>query len=609
MSRWLALAVLAAAIVPYANTVGHGFAVDDAFIAQSPLLERPWELQAVFSNGFYKPEDRVLGIYRPLANGSVLLNATFARAFFGDALNPVPFHAVNLLLHAGASLLLLLWLLRLGIARFVGAACALLWAVHPIHVEVVSNVTVRSESLAAVFGLGFLILHRAGRSWLAAPCFLAALFCKESAVVFLPLAAAADLLFAEARPPRAPGPFLSRSLRALAVPAVLLVGWLVLRGAILARESFVPPEVENPLVAAPVLPRVLTAAKVQVLYLRDLFFPYHLSTDWSFDQIPLVTSASDPSVLAFALILAAAVAAGVLFRRRRPEVSFAVLGYACAFAPASNFLFPIGTIMADRLAYVPSIFLCLLVATLLDPIRRRANLLAGAVAGVAIVALGVFAFQSNRFWKDELTLFREQVRTSPLSAKSHGNLGVALLNGGRFQEAVAEFRESIRIYPRRPPPYIGMANALDAIGADPELSIQAWSDALRHVPIGATPTLRRALRLVDLGRWQEIAELCRETATTDPEAKFLASLERILLAADRLKKTTPTPTRWESGAEKLQQGDPGGAIIATARAIHQGAVPRERMAEAFEIQIAAYEQLGNERRVNELREALAEIPR
>ncbi|MFN0009961.1 MAG: protein O-mannosyl-transferase TMTC1-related protein [Planctomycetota bacterium] len=599
ISRGLALAVLAAAIVPYANTLGHGFAVDDAFIAQSPLLHRPWDVGAVFSNGFYKPEDRVLGIYRPLANASVLLNAALARAIFGDALNPVPFHAVNLLLHAGASLLLLLWLLRLGIARFAAGACALLWAVHPIHAEVVSNVTVRSESLAAVFGLGFLILHRAGRNWLGALCFFGALCSKEPAVSFLPLAAIADRLW----PPSVSS---SRTLRAFGLPAVILVAWLVLRGSILAGEPFVPPAVENPLVTAPVLPRVLTAAKVQLLYLRDHFFPFHLSTDWSFDQIPLVTGAVDPAVLAFAVILAGAVAAGVFFRRRQPEVGFAVLGYACAFAPTSNFLLPIGTIMADRLAYVPSIFPCLLAATMLACLRQRWHAAAGALSALPIVALGLLAFRANRSWKDELTLFREQVRTAPRSAKSHGNLGVALLNRGQFHEAIAEFRESIRIYPRRPPPYIGMANALDAIGADPELSIQAWSDALRYVPLDATPALRRALRLVDLGRWAELAEQCRETTATDPEAKHLPSLERILVAADRLRAAPPAPTAWETGADKLLLGDPGAAVLAVARAIHQGAVPRDRIADALAIQMAAYERMGNVSRASELRAAAAE---
>ena len=553
----------------------------------------------MFANGYYAAHERILGLYRPLGNWSLLLNAALARSLFGGVANPVPYHAVNVLLHAGASLLLLVWLGRLGLARLVAGGCALLWAVHPIHAEVVANVTARYESLAAVLGLSFLVLHRAGRAIPAALCFLAALLSKESAVVFLPIAAAADALFPATASPR--------PWRRLIAPAVLLAGWLALRAAILAREAYVPPDVENPLVTASVLARVLTACQVQLLYLRDHALPLWMSTDWSFDQIPLVRSAADPSVVGFAAVLAGAVVLAIACRRARPAATFAVLGYAIAFAPASNFLFPIGTILADRLAYVPSIFACLLLAVLLVEIDRRARAVAAVAAVGAIVALGFLAVRSNRLWKDELTLYHDQVRTAPRSAKAHAGLGVALLNAGQLHESIGEFRESIRIHSRRPQPYLGMAQALDRLGADPELSIQAWSDALRHVPVGRTRALSRARRLVDLGRWSELRDLCRQTAAADPRDLFLPSLERILLAAERLARTPATEGAIERGARQLTQGNPGGAVVEIARAIHRGDVPADRLSEALTIQAAAYVRIGDEKRSRELLEAAAEV--
>jgi len=117
----------------------------------------------------------------------------------------------------------------------------------------------------------------------------------------------------------------------------------------------------------------------------------------------------------------------------------------------------------------------------------------------------------------------------------------------------------------------------------------------------------RALRLVDLGRWSELRALCRETAAADPRDLFLPSLERILLAAERLARTPAIEGAIERGANLLRQGDPGGAVVEIARAIHRGDVPAERMSEALVIQAAAYVRIGNENRSRELLEAAAEV--
>ena len=76
-----------------------------------------------------------------------------------------------------------------GVAALVVlvVAGALVFAVHPVHVEAVSNLVGRSDVICAAFTLAALLAHRR-RSWLAVPCYAAALFAKESGVTFIGLA-------------------------------------------------------------------------------------------------------------------------------------------------------------------------------------------------------------------------------------------------------------------------------------------------------------------------------------------------------------------------------------------------------------------------------------
>ena len=188
---WLAIA---RGIGCYASTLAYGLVYDDKVIASSPLLSRPFDVLAVLRNEFYAEAFRTTAVYRPLSQWSFLLNGRVNELLFGAWDHGFGFHAPNVLLHAASSLLLFAWLRALPLRAPVPFVAALLFAVHPIHVEVVANVFGRSESMTLAFGLGFLLAHRRGATLLAALLYLLAMWSKESGVTFLGVALLADLL-------------------------------------------------------------------------------------------------------------------------------------------------------------------------------------------------------------------------------------------------------------------------------------------------------------------------------------------------------------------------------------------------------------------------------
>src|SRR5262249_11377153 len=154
--------------------------------------------------------------------------------------------------------------------------------------------------------------------------------------------------------------------------------------------------------------------------------------------------------------------------------AFCVVGYAILFSVTSNFLLPIGSIMADRFAYAPSMLFCLLLAVALCALRPRAL----GIAGVAVLTIA-FACRSllqSEAWKDDLTLGQLQVRTAPESAKAHELLATALLERGRAAEAVVEYQKSIEIYSIRSEPYLGLGMAYESLEEDPDVLITTWAN-------------------------------------------------------------------------------------------------------------------------------------
>ncbi|MBD3236107.1 MAG: hypothetical protein GF330_05345, partial [Candidatus Eisenbacteria bacterium] len=137
-----------AALLPYGNALRTGFAYDDAAIViENPTASpaAPWWTPLVRP---YWPEPHDAGLYRPLTS----LTYRLQRGWTGTA--PVPFHLLNVLLHAATSLLAYAVLRRLFTRQGWALPIALLFAVHPLHTEAVTGIVGRAELLAALCGLG-----------------------------------------------------------------------------------------------------------------------------------------------------------------------------------------------------------------------------------------------------------------------------------------------------------------------------------------------------------------------------------------------------------------------------------------------------------------------
>jgi tetratricopeptide (TPR) repeat protein len=597
---WIPAALLAAAAIAcYAATIGYGFAYDDRQLPMSPLLARPFDFLAVLRNEYYPPKLEYIALYRPLAQWSLLVNWGLNAALFGRGDVAWTFHAVNVLLHALASVLAFVWLTRLGIHRTASLVAALLFAVLPIHSEAVANVTGRSEPQAFVLGLLFLLAVRSGRTIVAALCFLGALWSKESAIAFLPIAIVADLLVLGTESDRG-----RLQWKRFAPSTFVLVAWLVLRAITLGGAHPKIAFADNPVASASALVRVLTACAVQLRYLGLELLPIAQSPDYAYAEIVPVERVLDPRVLGFVVLAAVAGLAAFAWRRRAPFVALCVLGYTLAFSTTSNFVFPIGTLLAERLAYLPSLFVCVLLALGIDLLAKHRAVVV-ALAVVLLCSAGTFAtVRQNRIWRDEPTFVREAVRAAPRSAKTHRNLGVTLEEEGDLEGAERELAFSASIYPGYGQTWFSLATVRIKL-RDYEGALAALRSTIERMPDHVDAWVNLAQISIGLGRRADAVAAVREILKYDLAQKRLGELQ------DRLAATASPEDRSRaledlSAAERaLDAGDARSALPLAQRAVADCALPRPDRARGYDALARCWEALAEPARARAFREVAA----
>jgi hypothetical protein len=441
----VALTLVAVTLLAYANSFRAGFPLDNkALILQDTRVHAATRgnVDLILNHTYWWPIGES-GLYRPVTTLSYLFNY----AVLGNGDRPAGYHAFNLLLHIVN--VLLVYAVTRRIADFgmriadsrrrselrnpqsqsairdpqSAMLIAAVWAVHPLSTEAVTNIVGRADLLAALAVLSGLLMYVKSTEatgtrrllWLAmlAAATTLGVFAKESAVVIAGVIA----LYSE---PKGSGRAQVRSLLAaelaLAVPLMLL--WYqrsIVLGAAPPAEF---PFVDNPIVGAGFWTGRLTALAVTARYGWLALWPMTLSPDYSYAQIPLAIGRPWEWVAWTAVAIAAA--AFAIWRRDRAACFFAAFAFV-TFLPTSNLFFPAGTIMAERVMYLPSVGVIGFVVLALSRAAQRARMPALAVVAVCVIVAG-FALRTrdrNTDWRSDLTLWSAAVDAAPLSFKVH----------------------------------------------------------------------------------------------------------------------------------------------------------------------------------------------
>ncbi len=488
IKRILAIFIFCIAFLLFLNSSANDFVFDDRIVVErNELVKAPSQITRIFSTPYhYGYRGANTGLYRPFTILSFALNYAIS------GFSKYSFHIVNILLHSLVSLFVFLLLLEINGRISLAFASSLFFASHPIHTEVVSNIAGRAELLYSLFFIiAFIFFIKGGRSngstralffSLSLISFFISLLSKESAIVFPAVIIAYEMIMRR----RDSGK--EAAMRSILAPTLFFIGaaafYLVIRILVLdgLAGGGMDLPIENPLTQEGFFERMQGATKVLGHYLWLLLVPLRLSADYSFDQIKIPQSVFDLSVIVPLIIVAAFIFIFIRALKRSPIISFAIAFFAITFSIVSNYFFPIGTIMGERLMYLPSLSFCVVLSMAIISLGKRAEGKEKAAMDMPrrgwklftryqmmllcmIIALYCArTLARNLDWRNEYTVFSSAERVSPDSVKVLNNLGVALQKRKMHGEAIERFEKALTIYPEHQNARNNLAQAYLSIG-------------------------------------------------------------------------------------------------------------------------------------------------
>jgi protein O-mannosyl-transferase len=427
--RTIALLLALFGFLLYANTLGHAYVMDDILaISSNGNVQKGFAgILDIFTQPY---REQCFGgcLYRPLTL------TTFAIEWAMSPNHPFIGHLMNVLWYAATGTLLFTTLRKLMPDRntlFPMMAC-LLFIVHPIHTEVVANIKSRDEILSLFFIV--LAIHQF-TSWykkqqwksilFAALAFLAALLSKEGAITAMVVFPLLGWIFFKKS-------FLS-SLK-LAWWVLVPVGlFFLLRGSALSGFTAPPTHMfDNPLVNAHGTERLGTAFVILLKYFLLLLIPWRLISDYGYNALPLQSFGSPASLIGLVLYGALSVYA-IMGLIKKQMAGFFAAAFLISLSLYSQLVILIGTIMSERLLYLPSLWFVLGGTFVLTQFASEENKtfsslmnwkrLSSIQQGILFVLAGMTIWFSihtmlrNRDWVNDYTLMKTDAEKSPNSIR------------------------------------------------------------------------------------------------------------------------------------------------------------------------------------------------
>lgn len=395
--------------------------------------------------------------------------------------NPLGYHLTQTVLHALVTALLAL--LLAGMSRKPGVAAhlgALLFAAHPVHVEVVAWISGRKDLLATLFTLGALLTwiawrrdERRSRYLLSIAAVALAGLSKSTAVVAPVLLLATDLFLHG---------FRGRSKKLFdLLPHFAVAAVLAGVAVTTSREAGMLQSLHG----GNLVSHLLVVARVFVHSVANLLIPLRLHPEYGLATTDVL---SRPWSYAALLLTGAFLLHLYLWGRRNPLVLWASVLFLAGYLPTSN-LIPFQELGADRYLYLASTGFCFLLALGFQSFQERISArslsngkrIAAALAVAAVALLGLLTVRGNAHWKDGRTLWTYVTRVRPGSATANYNLGWTYLEQGRYEQALPHLERALRLEPDHALARVNLGYGLSKLGRADE-AIVVLEEAVRRHP-------------------------------------------------------------------------------------------------------------------------------
>jgi Flp pilus assembly protein TadD len=416
----------------YIQTIQYGFVLDDIAVIENNRFVQDGigGIDDILSTFYWKGfTDANAGLYRPF---SLIL---FVIEHEISPQNTAIHHFFNVLYYALSIGLLFKVLLKLlpNYSIWISVLVTTFFMLHPSHTEVVANIKSRDEILCFLFFL--LTFQRIidGKTktlkqvLITVILFFACLLSKEAGVLYLPIFAMYYLLLQKKT-------IIDTAKR---LWPLILVGiiWFVIHQMIIRLDPTQPliySYIDNSLLSCENGSQTATGIGILGHYLFEAIFPFNLSYDFSYNQLPCLQFTSSEVLLTIFTVL---LLLGLAFytRKKYPILTFGILFFFVSITLVTNLFSLIGTTYANRLIYAPSLGIILSLTiglfTLYEKQKTKfVSTLSYLLIGSFVLLYAIKTINRSKVWESNNTLFTADVLNSPNSARVQFNYATLLMN-------------------------------------------------------------------------------------------------------------------------------------------------------------------------------------
>jgi len=384
--------------------------------------------------------------FRPL----VVLSFRFD-AWLAGELRPRQFHLTNVVLHSICTVLVgILAFKVLKSDVFPSLVAGVVFAVHTVHTEAVAGLVGRADILACIFFLLGALLCELDLQISPVLLSFASMLCKEAGITLIGYLAARKIFF-----------FLENhkknqdALTFISIHGAIALSALKWRVSLHGGQSMYNwTLMENPIcLEQDPWKKICSYAHAHARYAQMMVLPLGLAFDHGYAGIEVLSSPSMMSIFAYVVLLGfvfGAFAVGDFLMLRLLALTL------LPFIPASNLVFEVGTVLAERLLYIPSAAFCILLGLVVQRVLKFTQ--SGKHHRFTFVVL-IFLYISllsrwtilrNEEWRDPLTLYEAGIREEPLSVTALNNAGFYRMHLGPVESkliAVEYFSKATELHP------------------------------------------------------------------------------------------------------------------------------------------------------------------
>ncbi|MGB3949227.1 MAG: tetratricopeptide repeat protein [Bacteroidia bacterium] len=388
------------------------------------------------------------GNYHPL---TALSNAIEFKLF---GLNPKPFHFFNLVLHLANTFLVYRLIRFLASDISIALTVALLFGIHPMHVESVAWISERKDVLYTFFyllaTLKYVEYRNAEQKSIklyanVLALFLCSLLSKSAAVVFPVTLVLIDLYFDK------------KIIFASIINKIPLFVLSAIFGLVALRSQGDDGALSDLTTVFSYTDRVFLICYSLLFYVAKLFLPFQLSAFYAY-PVKAVGEMLPTLYYITPLIILVLVVITFKIKQFTKELAFGFLFYLANIILVIQ-LVPIGQAMvSERYSYMPYIGLFFIIAHVFYYLRDKYDYLKYLGIGFLIIC-GAGTFGRTQVWKDGITLWNDVIKKDPKIAFAYYNLGNAYKNTSDFKSAINAYSGAIKTDEKYVMAYFNRAHA------------------------------------------------------------------------------------------------------------------------------------------------------